>query len=199
MKKVVFASLLLMLGLQTAIAADNPWLVRVRAVGLNTQQKSDAFGANPADAVKVSNELVFPEVDVSYFFTPNIAAELVLATPIRHHVTLSGTDLGTFKELPPSLLVQYHANNYGNWKPYVGAGLTYLRPFSINLGALGLRQDNYGPAVQVGADYQVTDKLYVNADIKKIFMNVDVLSGGAKVTTLGIDPLVYGVGVGYKF
>lgn len=198
MKKVLFASILLLVGLQ-AVAAENPWLVRGRIVGLNTQQKSDAFTGAAADSVKVSNELVFPEVDVSYFFTPNIAAELVLATPIRHKATLNGADLGSFKELPPTLLVQYHYTGYGEFKPYAGLGMTYLRTMSVDMGSLGLSLHNYGPTLQVGADYKITDRISLNADIKKIFLDVDVLSAGTKLTTLGIDPLVYGVGVGYKF
>ena len=49
-----------------------------------------------------------PELDISYFFTPNIAAELVLTVPQEHRVYLNGTDIGSFKHLPPTLTLQYH-------------------------------------------------------------------------------------------
>jgi len=53
-----------------------PWMVRLRAVRVNT----DHGGAAGDAGVKVSSKTI-PEVDVSYFFTPNLAAELILTYP----------------------------------------------------------------------------------------------------------------------
>lgn len=51
-----------------------------------------------------------PEVDFSYFFTDNIAAELILGTTI-HQANLVGTtigdlDLGSVRLLPPTINLQ---------------------------------------------------------------------------------------------
>lgn len=88
-----------------AMAQESPWLVRARAVQISPADKSDAFGAFAADSVHVSDKTI-PEVDISYFFTPNWAAELVLTYPQKHDVTLNGANIGSFKHLPPTLTVQ---------------------------------------------------------------------------------------------
>ena len=58
-----------------AVAADGPWLVRLRAVNLDSADK-DSTGLD-----LTMNSKVIPEIDISYFFTPEIAAELVLTYP----------------------------------------------------------------------------------------------------------------------
>ncbi len=71
------------------------------------------------------NDKVIPELDISYYFTPNFAAELILTYPQKHDVRSDGTKIGTLKHLPPTLLAQYHFTNFGAFKPYVGAGINY--------------------------------------------------------------------------
>lgn len=67
----------------------------------------------PANAITV-NDKTIPEVDITYFFTPNIAAELVLTVPQKQTVTVQPSalggpvDIGTFKHLPPTMMLQYH-------------------------------------------------------------------------------------------
>ena len=61
-----------------AQAQATPWMVRVHALNLDSANK-DSTGLD----LTVNNK-VFPEVDISYFFTSNIAAELVLTYPQKH-------------------------------------------------------------------------------------------------------------------
>jgi len=53
--------------------------------------------------------------------------------------------------------------------------------------------------VQAGVDVQITKKLFLNADIKKIWMRTDTTLGSGSLGTLHIDPIVVGVGLGMKF
>ncbi len=46
---------------------------------------------------------------------------------------------------------------------------------------------------------QITKRLYVNADIKKIWIKTGASLNGQSLGTLHIDPLVIGLGVGMKF
>ena len=100
------------------------WLVRARAVRLDPANKSDAIGALavPEDAITINNKTI-PEVDITYFFTPNIAAELVLTVPQKQRVTIEQSalggpvDIGTFKHLPPTLTLQYHFLPEGTFRP----------------------------------------------------------------------------------
>jgi outer membrane protein len=188
---------------------EQPWMVRVRAVQLDMQSKSDpipALGVTRRDTIHVSDEII-PEVDISYFFTPNWAAELVLTYPQKHEVILqnngASTPLGTFKHLPPILTLQYHFQPSSTLKPYLGVGLNYTAISSTNLAAgaqaLNLEDHSIGLALNAGADYKLTEKTYLNFDIKKVQIRSDVLANGATVSKLKLDPWVIGVGLGWRF
>jgi len=178
-----------------------PWLVRVRLLDVVTERNNTAGGGVGADTLKVSDQ-VQPEVDVTYFFTKNIAAELVATYPLSHSLNLSGTDIGGLKELPPTLNLQYHFDPMGNLTPYVGAGVTYMRTWDSRAaaGALTTSQSNWGGDLQIGMDYAFDQHWSFNVDIKKVWVSADVQTvGGASVLTANINPLLAGIGVGYRF
>lgn len=187
--------------LGTACAADSPWQIRARVLHLDPANKSDPIGGVGAgDQISVSNKTI-PEIDISYFFTPNWAAELVLTVPQKHDVSLSGTEIGTFKHLPPSLLLQYHFTPDAQFSPYVGAGLNYTRIFSVKLlnGAADLENSSTGLALQAGFDVKIDKNWSFNVDVKKIQIRSDVMVNGVKVSSVKVDPLLFGVGLGYRF
>jgi outer membrane protein len=181
--------------------AETPWLVRARAVHIDPADKSDPVaGTGAADRLSVSSKTI-PEVDISYFFTPNIAAELVLTYPQKHDVHLDGQSIGTFRHLPPTLLAQYHFMPGAQFDPYVGAGVNWTT-FSKNKllgGAASLEHDSMGLAVQAGVDVKLSGNWSLNFDVKKIRLRSDVLIGGAKASAVRVDPLLVGVGIGYRF
>lgn len=179
-----------------AQAQSGPWLVRVRAVNLDSANKSDT---TPALGLSV-NDKVIPELDISYFFTPELATELVLTYPQKHTVRSDGTEIGSLKHLPPTLTVQYHFTKLGAFKPYVGGGLNYTRFSSVSLPAgVTIKKDSYGLALQVGADYEIAKNVVLNFDVKKVQIGTDVKVSGAKIGTFKVDPWLIGVGVGFKF
>lgn len=180
---------------------EGNWLVRVRALSLEPADKSDPIGgAGAPDRVGVENKII-PEVDITYFWNKNIATELVLTVPQRHDVTLDGANIGSFKHLPPSLLMQYHFNPEGQFRPYVGAGINYTLIGSEKLvNDMKLENDSMGAVVQLGFDYKISKNLFFNVDVKKIQLRSDLYSSaGAKLSTLKLDPLLWGVGIGYRF
>ncbi|NTV11242.1 MAG: OmpW family protein [Zoogloea sp.] len=196
-----------------AIAADDgPLMVRVRAVNINTANKSDAFYFNGpniqapiADGAVTVSDKTIPEVDISYFLTKNIAAELILTYPQKHDVSVAPVGkIGTVKELPPTLTLQYHFAPDATFRPYVGAGINYTRFSNVGLSVDGVplqvKKNSFGLAVQAGADIQIDKNLFLNIDVKKVQMGTDVeTTGGTKVTSIKIDPLLVGVGVGMHF
>ena len=207
MKKILLAASLFALTASSvwaqntsATEAQSPWLLRVRAVHLDSANK-DSTGLN----LSVNNKTM-PEVDVSYFFTPNIAAELILTYPQKHDLRSNGNKIGTLKHLPPTLLAQYHFTQFGKFKPYVGAGVNYTRFSSVNfdpavVAALNpsIKKNSLGLALQAGFDYQLDSNWSLNLDIKKVQIKTDVHSFGNKVGSFKVDPVLVGVGVGYRF
>ncbi|PPE70243.1 OmpW family protein [Caldimonas thermodepolymerans] len=196
-QKYLLASLLGLAALAPVAAqADDttPWMVRVRAVNIDSVNK-DSTGLDLS-----VNDKVIPEVDISYFFTPNIAAELILTYPQKHDVRSAGAKIGSLKHLPPTLTLQYHFTDLGAFKPYVGAGVNYTRFSSVDLPAgVSIDKDSYGLALQAGVDYELTKNVYLNFDVKKVQIRTDVKAGGTKLGTLKVDPLLVGVGVGMRF
>ena len=188
---------------QAQSAEENPWMVRVRAVDLLFQNGQSGYIVQGAD-VKAANKVI-PELDVSYFFTKNIAAELVLTYPqtIDINYTSSQTKLGSIKALPPSLLLQYHFTDFGAFKPYVGAGVNYTIFTSRNNlgnGAFSVDNSSFGVVGQVGMDYMFDKNWGLNVDLKYATMSTNVTTAaGANGGKLTLNPWMPAVGVTYKF
>jgi len=179
-----------------AQAKEGPWMVRARAVNLSSAN-TDTTGLG-----LTVNDIVLPEVDVSYFFSPNLAVELILTVPQEHDVKANGTKLGTLSQLPPTLLAQYHFNLKG-YKPYVGAGINYTKftTSDIKLGTTPVTPDasSWGGALQVGVDVPLSGNMYFNFDVKKVWIGTNINAGGASAGSLRVDPLLVGVGLGWRF
>ena len=226
MKKHLLAALLTATALTgfagAATAQDNPWMLRARAIAMLPDESAalSAGGAGLAGDADIGDQYV-PEFDITYFFTDNIAAELILAvTPhdvsavkvtVPGALTNATVDLGDVWLLPPTLTLQYHFRNAGKFKPYVGAGVNATFFFNADEGPVadGMDYDpSFGPALQAGFDYDLDGKeggFALNVDVKKIWINTDVTVDfttalGASVNAdVDINPLVVGVGLAYKY
>ncbi|QPF72325.1 OmpW family protein [Roseateles sp. DAIF2] len=185
---------------QQTATAEGPWLVRARVVHLDSANK-DSTGLNLA----INNKAI-PEVDISYFFTPNWAAELILTYPQKHDLKAGGNKIGSLKHLPPTLSLQYHFAPSATFRPYVGAGINYTRFSSVNFDpavqaalAPSIKKNSYGLSLQAGADIEIAKNLYLNVDIKKVKIDTDVSSKGSKVGSFKVDPVLFGIGLGMRF
>lgn len=218
------AAVVLMVVGQQAVAADlvqapsvpqagalvpgrpSPWQIRLRALGVVTED-SGYVNAVPGSGLSYS-DTVTPELDISYFFTGNIAAELILGTT---YANIEGQgaigalgNIGKVWLLPPTLTLQYHFTDFGAFKPYVGAGVNYT--IFYNQGAASADalkvKNTFGTVLQVGFDYMVDQHWGVNFDVKKLFLkpDFDVTVDGAKLTGKAeLDPWLIGAGVTYRF
>jgi outer membrane protein len=184
----------------------SPWLVRLRGIYVLTDNKGLVNGVSNSD-LAYSNTTI-PELDISYFFNDNVAAELILGTTwanVEGKGSIAGLGkIGKVWLLPPTLTVQYHATNFGAFKPYVGAGLNYTLFYNQDAGSADKLdvKNTLGVALQAGFDYQIDDHWSFNADVKKIFLEpkFDVTVGGADMTGKAkLNPWLIGTGIGYRF
>jgi len=193
--------------------AQSPWQIRVRALGVIPRDSGRINGV-AGSGLDFSNS-VTPELDITYYITNNIAAELILGTT---YSTINGSGsldgfgkVGKTWMLPPTLTLQYHFTDLGKFKPYIGAGVNYTFFFHEkgNRKAAGagmvsdLRiDDTWGTALQVGFDYMLNQNWGINFDVKKLFLRTDYharldnapISGRAR-----LDPWLIGAGVTYRF
>lgn len=196
-KHIVAATALTLMAAGTAMAQDfkaGDLLVRARAVHLDSANK-DSTGLNLS-----VNDKWLPEVDFTYFLSPNLAAELILTVPQKHTLSAGDAKIGSLKHLPPTLTVQYHFDAGSGIKPYVGAGLNYTRFSSVKLPeGVGIKKNSTGLALQVGVDVAISKDMYVNFDVKKAAISTKVSAGGERIGKFKVDPLLVGVGLGWKF
>jgi len=201
------------------------WRVRLRGVAV-IPQESAAIGVIGGDA-DISNSFI-PELDFTYFFNRHFAAELILGTT-RHKVSTvssdlsaigagtSNVDLGKVWLLPPTLTLQYHYP-VGKFNPYVGAGINYTIFYSADQGPVVKDieyKNKFAFAAQAGFDIDISKKVFVNVDLKKIFLSTTATVDASNLTPsaspqlapvlqnieadVKIKPWLLGVGIGYKF
>ncbi len=176
--------------------------VRVRAIDVI----ADGDGSVTQNGLKTDvDHSIVPEVDITYFFTENIAAELIAATA-EHSISAGSFHVGDAWILPPTLTLQYHFMPDEKFSPYVGAGLNYSLFYGEDNGSgfNGLDVDGgVGYAVQAGFDYWINDNWGLNFDVKYIDLDVDVdvNLGATHLDADGVDlnPVIVGAGLSYRF
>ncbi|MDK8462550.1 OmpW family outer membrane protein [Marinobacter sp. SS13-12] len=192
--------------------------------------------ALPGTGVAVDSNTQFG-ITATYMITSNIGVGLLAATPFKHDINgadgLSG--FGKFaetKHLPPTLTLQYYPmESASRFQPYAGLGVNYTTFFEekttgrLNTVLDSVAQANFGTpagtvdgskldlddsvgvALELGADYMLSENFGLNAAVWWVDLDTDAtitaLSGNTEVgeitTDVEIDPLVYMVGFTLKF
>ncbi|MEQ1704779.1 MAG: OmpW family protein [Rickettsiales bacterium] len=202
MKKILLSTVAVLALSSPVFAADDfkagDFMIRARALSVVPDESGRVSNG---DSVSISNSVV-PELDFTYFFTPNISAELITAVTPHDVKTSSGIDAGSSWLLPPTLTLQYHFTQMDSIKPYVGAGVNYTHFFNADAGALNSVKydDSFGGVLQAGVDIPIRDNWYFNVDVKKVFISTTAKFSPSGVRAdVDIDPWLIGVGFGYKF
>ncbi|MFV0409566.1 MAG: OmpW/AlkL family protein [Paracoccus sp. (in: a-proteobacteria)] len=170
----------------------------------NVNPKSDngdlAGGAYPTDI----GDSTRPSITLEYFIRDNLGIEVLGATPFRHSIKSDGVEIGSVKQLPPVVSLQYHFDATQQFKPFVGLGVNFTGFYDGEargpLAGSDLRVKNsWGLAAHLGADYWINDRSAVRADLRWIDINSDVELNGADIGDVDVDPLVTGISYVMKF
>ena len=185
--------------------------------------KQNGNKLTPKKTVDVDSNTQFG-LTATYMLGDNIGLELLVASPFRHEIkvkddattnSLTGK-LGHTRQLPPTLTLQYYPMDDGSeFQPYVGLGVNYTKFFKEELTStrkasrtgsyanLELK-DSWGVAVQLGADFRIDDNWSINA--AAWYVGIDTTATFKEPGTtnkykvdVDLDPMVYMVGVAYKF
>lgn len=185
------------------------FMVRVQGTVVDPDSSADVFAGGVRQAgldAEVSTE-VLPTLTLTYFLNRNIAIELFCCFAqfdAKGKGGINGLDLGDFWVFPPALTLQYHFDNMGAFKPYVGAGLQYIHFFSEGSSGIGGAKidldDTVGFTLQAGVDVSLGGGWYLNADVKKTWIETDASWAGTGLTAdVDIDPWIFSLGAGYRF
>ncbi len=185
--------------------------MRVRVINIAPADGSDPVGALavPGNSIDVESKWA-PDIDFEYALTPHVGLELLLTVPQRHEVVARQTalgpnvSLGTVQHLPPTLTAKYYFLTNGV-RPYVGAGVNFtwftdddLAVRAAGINKLDIDRTSVGLALQAGVDISLAGKWSLSLDAKKADISTDVKLNGTKLTTVSVDPYIYGIGLGYR-
>lgn len=223
----------LLVGGQTVLAHEaGDIMLRAGAATVVTDTDSSAISGLPDGVnnatVDVDNNTQLG-LTLAYLFTDHIGLELLAATPFSHDVTgegdISGVDVGSTKQLPPTLTLQYYFGD-NSWRvnPYIGVGVNWTIYFDeeIDQGLIntlntlptiqslgGIQSANLdidnsvGLAGEIGCDIKLTDKWFVNAAV----WYIDISADSTVTTNLGtrhevnvdLNPWVFNFAIAYRF
>lgn len=179
------------------------WIVRAGFGHVDPKSPNGTLDGTESDiTVDAGSSLIF---DITYMLSSNWAVELLAAAPFKHDVNIEGLGkVGTAKHLPPTLSGQYHFEPIGNIQPYLGLGFNVTTFFDEQtqgaLAGTSLKLDNsFGFAAQAGVDIEIGENLLLNAVIRYIDIETDASVNGSEVARVKIDPVVYGLNLGYRF
>ena len=196
----------------------------------SAQLNSSALGdlGDPAITVSGINRNIQLGLTGTYMVMNHLGLEVLAATPFSHDVEADELsqlglpdDVGSTMHLPPTISLQYYPMSGDSaFQPYLGAGINYTMFFKKEVnqelvdGLNGVTtvdeeytlslKDSWGWAVQAGFDYQINDKLLVNAAVWHIAIASQATLHGQtsdhkiKAADVVIDPLAFAVTVGYK-
>lgn len=209
----------------SAISVEHgDWLVRARLVNIDPNVSSGEVidltttppTAIPGSSIDVDKTVTL-EVDVTYVFTNNFGVEFMLAIA-THDVKGTGSlsSLGQIGEATvqlPAIIAQYHFMPNNNVRPYAGAGIGYVFFYdekitdSLTSGATSTKLDvdnTGGFLVQAGVDVGINENWFFNFDAKYFWLNgttatIQADDVDAVKVDFDLDPLVLGLGVGYRF
>ena len=199
---LMIAAALVALGGPALAQSQGEWTL---GLGLaNVNPKSDngtlAGGTVPTDIDSSAR----PTITAEYFIRDNLGVEVLAALPFKHAINSNGTEIGTVKQLPPVISLQYHFDATPQLKPFVGVGVNFAGFWDADakgpLAGNDLRVKNsWGLAAHLGADYWLNDASAIRADIRWIDINSDVELNGVDIGEVEIDPTVLGVSYIRKF
>ena len=188
-----------------------------------------ALGAIPDSGTGVSRTETLG-IAINYFYTDNIVFAADLGAPPTYKLhgegTLAGVgQIGTAKQWAPTVFVKYFFGEAkAKWRPYVGAGVTYVRYSDVELSS-GFQQlvgkkfgspaavttaelsRGFSPSINAGVSYQIDNNWYANLSLTYVDLktDADLTTLATKVgtvkssTTLTLNPIVAFAAVGYRF
>jgi len=199
LKTALLTGAALSMGFAGTATAFEPgdWLVRVGASYVKP-------ASDNSDIVSVGSA-TNATFNFGYMMTDVWGLELLAAVPFKHDIDLlDGSKVGSTKQLPPTLSIQYHFMPTEQFQPYVGFGINYtnfssekttgaLEGVNLDLG------DSWGLAGQIGFDVLFNDDWFFNMDVRYIDIDTKARLDGVSIGKVEIDPWIFGAHIGYRF
>jgi len=202
MKKITALTLAALMGTTAAPALAQQQGDMLLGLGLGWIEPDDgsniaALGGNELGA----DGALSATVTFEYFVADRVGIELLASWPFTHDLELAGNEIGETKHLPPTLSLQYYFTNKSNITPFVGAGINYTYFFDEELDSGDSLEldDSWGLALHAGADFTLSEKSALRADVRYIDIETEAEVGGADIGDVDISPWVFNVAYVLRF
>lgn len=193
-----------------AVAQDN--VVKIGASDYTTHSRTNGISGVgvPAGADAETGNSTTVIFVYERMFTPNIGGEFVIGVPPKIKARATGTvaflgeDVLSARSVSPTLFLNYHFGAPGDvWRPYLGAGVNYTRFVRVEskLASDVKMSDSIGWAAQAGIDYTLNREWSLFASVAALKVRSNLVAAGSTVlqTTIDFRPIVYSVGLAYRF
>ncbi|WEF31422.1 OmpW/AlkL family protein [Pseudoduganella chitinolytica] len=202
-----------------AAQAKGDWTVKVGVNKITPKVESGDVSAPalPGTTADIGTDTK-PILNLAYFVTDNIVAELDLGVPYRHDLfgagAIEGTGkLGTADVLPPTLFAQYRFfGPNAVFRPYVGVGVTYAY-FRRERGSAQLTavlntggpastfslKAKVAPSVQLGASFRLNERWSLDGGVIKTKLKTTATYSTGQTQDIRLDPVAINAGVTFKF
>ncbi|MGF6598103.1 outer membrane protein [Paraburkholderia sp. GAS448] len=203
---------------------DSSEPLTVNALGTSVTKTGTGASVGDADTFGLTG---------TYFFTDHIATTAVLGAPPKFHLTGTGSlaalgEIGSAYEWSPTLLLKYYFNDaQSRFRPYLGAGASYVWYSGVKLdpavsSGSFLYSQTYGtaltgpttaklsssfaPVINAGFAYNIDKHWSVDVSLSYMWLStratLTTQSQFGTVTSstkLKVDPIISYVSIGYRF
>ncbi|SDO82150.1 outer membrane protein [Rhodoferax sp. OV413] len=196
------------------------WMLRGGVMNITPDVDSGNLSASSLPNTQIdSNGSTRPSGGITYMLDDHWALDVPIAVPFKHTLTGAGSiagsgKIGETKALPITLLGQYRFGEANaQFRPFVGAGLTYAKFFKERSTAtltaitggnastpttLSL-ESKLGLTLQVGGTLALNERWFVEGMVAKTFVKTTGTLSTGQTIKVTLDPLTLSLGVGYRF
>lgn len=205
----------------TALAqSSGGWLVRAGATKITP--KVDSGDLSPPGLAGSKADV---ESDtqlgggITYMLSDSLSIDVPLATPFKHNLVGAGAiegvgKIGEVRVLPFTVMGQFRfLEASSQFRPYVGAGLTYAKFYkekgTAALSALtgGTPSDpttfkvdsKLAVTIGLGGSFTFNERWFADVQVHKTFLKTTTTLSTGQTMDIKLDPLTTCVAIGYRF
>ncbi|TCP65571.1 OmpW family outer membrane protein [Sphingomonas sp. PP-CE-1G-424] len=180
------------------------WLVRARVAGVFPVDETSVI--EPIGGRIETPRMLLPDLQIAWFLTEHISLEgqggVVRTRPRIRDSIIGDFKIGTIGSAAAAASLQYHVLPGRRINPYIGAGVSYSHPIWTE-PADGISdfkvKSQMSVMLQAGVDRQLGANWFSNAVVKYLLVPEQVYESGSARFTSGMDMVLVGAGIGYRF
>lgn len=191
-------------------AGAGDFYVRAGVSAMDPDTGSESFSTIPRSGVRLDSDVTLAGT-LGWFVTDVVALEISSSLPYSPDLEgnqrlkdLGIGNIGDVNYVPTYLTMNFFIEDPSAVTPYLGAGVAFNKFYDENarLSGLDVNLDStFDPTVLAGVELDFGTPVLVNFDVRYTLLDTDAKFSGAidETVEMEIDPVVFTLGVGYRF